>query len=91
MTLFQDKPAAPGFTLPALFLAPVNVLVTAAGAWMRAMRHRASVRQLLDADEHMLRDIGLTRSDVRAALSGPPGSDPSEIVSAFAVQRCPKD
>ena len=38
-------------------------------------RHRAQLRRLLDKDDRILRDIGLVRFDVEAALAAPLGTD----------------
>lgn len=47
-----------------------------AAVWSAA-RNRKAVRHLREWDDRMLRDIGLTRYDIYAALSGRPTSDPS--------------
>lgn len=43
-------------------------------------RNRRDVATLLDADDYMLRDIGITRADVVGALSTPRDHDPSDIL-----------
>ena len=45
-----------------------------------AWRHRKDVAALAAFDEHMLRDIGLTRSDVNDALSEPMWRDPIAVL-----------
>ena len=50
-------------------------------------RHRRAVRELWRVDDHMLRDIGLTRGDVAAALSLPLDKDPSTRLRVLAVER----
>ncbi len=55
-------------------------------AW-RAMRNRRSVAKLLEWDEHMLRDIGITQGDVRSALSSPLAEDPSYRLGVMSVER----
>src|SRR5215213_11436860 len=60
-----------------------------------AMRHRREVRQLCTWDDGMLKDIGLTRSDVVGALSEPLSRDPSAVlVAQFGRRRggarCPQ-
>lgn len=47
-----------------------------AGAWA-AWRNRREIRHLLEFDDHMLADIGLSRSDVLAAMMRDPFDDPS--------------
>ncbi|MFG1428407.1 DUF1127 domain-containing protein [Roseixanthobacter glucoisosaccharinicivorans] len=54
---------------------------------IRAMEHRRAVRALGALDEHMLRDIGLTRGDVRDAAAEPLWTDPSVLLVRRAVER----
>ncbi|MGX1308601.1 uncharacterized protein YjiS (DUF1127 family) [Amorphus suaedae] len=56
-------------------------------AMVRAYRGRRSLRTLIDADDRMLRDIGVTRDDVRWALQAPAGQDPSSLLRIRAVSR----
>jgi uncharacterized protein YjiS (DUF1127 family) len=53
----------------------------------RAWRNRRTIFGLAQFDERMLADIGLTRGDVVASLSGPALSDPSDRLSALAGER----
>ncbi|MEM9045420.1 MAG: DUF1127 domain-containing protein [Pseudomonadota bacterium] len=41
-------------------------------ALKRQQAHRAEYRRMLQMSDHDLSDIGLTRDDIRAALSEPP-------------------
>jgi uncharacterized protein YjiS (DUF1127 family) len=52
------------------------------GAWqfVVAVKHRRELRRLIDLDDHTLADIGLTRSDLHAALSAPPWRDPTSML-----------
>jgi uncharacterized protein YjiS (DUF1127 family) len=50
-------------------------------------RHRRAVRDLWRLDDHMLRDIGLTRGDVASALASPMGTDPTTRLRILAVER----
>jgi uncharacterized protein YjiS (DUF1127 family) len=45
-----------------------------------AWRHRGDVAMLASFDEHMLRDIGLTRGDLNDALSEPLWRDPTAVL-----------
>jgi len=76
---------------------PTALLVAASGAvangvalvgrvWT-ARRHRRVVRELLAFDDHMLRDIGVTRGDVAACLAAPALRDPSTRLRILAVER----
>lgn len=57
--------------------------VTSAGL-VRTLRNRHEVRQLAELDEHSLKDIGLTRSNVQGALAASLLSDPSLILGDIA-------
>jgi uncharacterized protein YjiS (DUF1127 family) len=57
----------PGFILTLLRLAP-------------AARNRQHVAALGELDDHLLRDIGLERTDVLAALAQPRYRDPSRML-----------
>lgn len=48
---------------------------------------RRQVRAMLDLNDHLLRDIGLERDDVVAALSGPLSESPSEHLQHVKAQR----
>lgn len=60
--------------------------VRVAGLW-RAALNRRSIGRLLDWDERMLRDIGLTPGDVRGAMALPLHEDPSYRLGVLAVER----
>ena len=53
----------------------------------RARRHRREARALVGFDRHMLADIGISRSDVLDAISGPFWEDPTELLSERAGDR----
>ena len=46
----------------------------------KALRHRREIKNLAEFDERMLKDIGLTRSDVHSALSEPLTRNPSWVL-----------
>jgi uncharacterized protein YjiS (DUF1127 family) len=50
-------------------------------------RNRMATRQLLALDDRILRDIGLSRFDVLAALSGPWWEDPMPLLHQRALER----
>ena len=56
-------------------------------AFWRSVQNRRSVAKLLDWDDHMLRDIGLTAGDVRSVMATPVGDDPSFRLSVLSVER----
>jgi len=54
---------------------------------IQAYRNRGPVLRMLELDDRMLRDIGITRGDITSALSGSPVSDPSTRLRIYAVER----
>jgi uncharacterized protein YjiS (DUF1127 family) len=61
--------------LPALIVAPFRRLGSATGAALGSVvtrwRHRREIRNLVEFDDRMLSDVGLTRSEVEGALAEP--------------------
>jgi len=53
----------------------------------RAYRNRSDAVVLATFDDRMLADMGLTRSDVRDALTGPLWDDPTNLLRARALER----
>jgi uncharacterized protein YjiS (DUF1127 family) len=49
----------------------------------RALRNRRQVVALGELDDHLLRDIGLQRTDVVAALAQPRYRDPSRMLKVL--------
>ena len=70
------------------FIAPVGASTAAlarrsvqpVASVLRALSHRVEVRRLASMDDRMLRDIGLTRTDIDGALSEPLLRDPSMVL-----------
>jgi uncharacterized protein YjiS (DUF1127 family) len=58
----------------------------AVSAW-RMAQNRRSVAKLLEWDERMLRDIGLTRGDVCSVMALPSGQDPSYRLTELSNER----
>jgi uncharacterized protein YjiS (DUF1127 family) len=81
--LTQSAPAGVGEKLRRLVEAGLARLV----ALWRAARNRRAVARLLEWDDHMLRDVGLTPGDVRSALATPLGDDPSYRLGAMSRER----
>ena len=52
-----------------------------------ALLHRREVARLADLDDRALKDIGLLRSDVTAALDRPLGEDPSTLLMLRSAER----
>ena len=78
-----DHPATAGEKLLELAAAVPGWL---AGVW-RSAHNRRSVAKLLEWDDRMLRDIGLTRGDVCAAMAVPAGKDPSNHLGELSSER----
>ena len=82
-TALTNAPARAGERLQHLF---ATAFSAAAGIWM-SMRNRRSVAKLLEWDDRMLKDIGLTRHDVTSAMATPAADDPSRHLAAFRSER----
>ena len=63
--------------------AVLALLMSVAQRW----ENRRAVENLLDWDDHALRDIGLTRADVRLALGLRLSEDPSTRLSNWVSER----
>ena len=63
--------------------AVLALLMSVAQRW----ENRRAVKNLLDWDDHALRDIGLTRADVRLALGLGMAEDPSARLSNWVSER----
>lgn len=53
----------------------------------RAHENRRALSQLAQLDDHMLRDIGVTRSDLRDAASEPLWRDGTHVLISRSVER----
>lgn len=62
----------------------VRAVATRMAAFATALINRWMVKQLCDFSDHELADIGLQRSDLRIAFSGPVFADPSMKLAALA-------
>jgi uncharacterized protein YjiS (DUF1127 family) len=51
------------------------------------IKNRRDAMRLVDLDDRMLADIGITRSDLRDAYSAAPWRDPSELLARRATER----
>jgi uncharacterized protein YjiS (DUF1127 family) len=56
-------------------------------AVFRALKHRHDAQMLAGLDERMLKDIGLTRSDLRDAYAEPIWRDPTAVLVERAGER----
>lgn len=86
---------APTTSLPSVLittgLTAVNGLARVASLALLVARNwlskRSIAREFSDLDERMLRDIGLTRSDVQTALTAPALMDPAARLKIASVER----
>jgi uncharacterized protein YjiS (DUF1127 family) len=69
--------------LPRFFRAFLSVITWPA----RVAEHRRCIAELAGLDDHALRDIGLTRQDLRDATAAPLGSDPTAQFAERARER----
>ena len=53
----------------------------------RAIKNRRAATALAGLDDHMLSDIGITRSDLRDAYSEPLWHDPTDVLVGRAAER----
>ena len=65
----------------------VSVSAARVAAVWEAAKNRRSVGRLLEWDDRMLRDIGLTSNDVRSALSGSAVEDASTRLGTLSGER----
>ena len=96
----QAQITTPGSTLTSPFAAvargtvaavkaPVAGLAAIYRAW-RGWRNRAPVMALMELDDRMLSDIGLTRNDVTSSLAAPLTQDPSARMPCAPPGRMPR-
>jgi uncharacterized protein YjiS (DUF1127 family) len=55
-------------------------IVRSVAGLAKALKHRREIINLAEFDERMLKDIGLTRSDVDGALAEPLFHNPSQVL-----------
>ncbi|HRE20930.1 MAG TPA: DUF1127 domain-containing protein [Rhabdaerophilum sp.] len=72
----------PGF-MTALVLAAAKTVVRL----QVAIANRRAAQELMNWDHRALKDIGLSRSDVRGALQLPISEDPTKLLSLIAAGR----
>lgn len=83
-------PPVRSIRLPRFIHFVARVLVLAATRTRRmavAWRRRQDAAILARADDHVLADLGLSRSDVVDAFSGPPWEDPSIVLRSRSLER----
>ncbi|MGR7996300.1 DUF1127 domain-containing protein [Xanthobacter sp. ZOL 2024] len=74
-------------TLVMLAVAGVRQGAKAVVNLSRTLEHRRVISQLAGLDDHMLRDIGITRADLRDAAAEPLGADPTRVLVLRSTER----
>jgi uncharacterized protein YjiS (DUF1127 family) len=87
MTAITDTPTLSAAPLARAVAAFAAVVVRRAKQVLRAARHRRDAATLAGFDDRMLADIGLTRGDLRDAMSIPLWQDPTPILVSRAGER----
>jgi len=87
MTMTNFQWALPAPYQPSNFGLLGAVLVAGFRQVARALKNRRDAILLAELDDRMLKDIGLTRSDLRDAYSEPLWRDPTEILVRRAGER----
>jgi uncharacterized protein YjiS (DUF1127 family) len=80
----MSSPFRPAAQASAILIAALRAgarAVLAFEAWLDARMNRQIVKELYAQDDRMLKDIGLTRADVFAALLAPVSEDPTRILA----------
>jgi len=76
-----------GGTLLRAFATLLSTMTAVAKNLARARRHRRHAAALARFDGRMLADIGISRSDVNDAFSGPFWEDPTAMLRERALER----
>lgn len=77
-----------GVATPARAFSSFTVIVgRAVKAFARARRNRREAMALAGLDRSMLKDIGITRSDLNDAFSAPFWEDPTTLLKERAIER----
>lgn len=75
----------------ALHRAATAVVFAVASALWRHLRHCRETKELLQLDDRMLKDLGLSRSAVLLALGAPFPANTSRLLSEWGRQGRPSD
>jgi uncharacterized protein YjiS (DUF1127 family) len=72
---------------PPFITALLAAIVSGLRTFAQALKNRRDAAALAGMDERMLRDIGLTRSDLRDAYAEPLWRDPTDILASRVKDR----
>jgi len=87
MTAITDTPSLSAAPFARAVAAFAGVVARRAKQALRAAKHRRDAAMLASFDDRMLADIGLTRGDLRDALSVPLWQDPIPLLVSRAGER----
>jgi uncharacterized protein YjiS (DUF1127 family) len=76
-----------GGALMRAFASALSTMTSGAKRIARARRHRRNAAALAHFDGRMLADIGISRSDLKDAFSGPFWEDPTALLRERALER----
>ena len=54
---------------------------------VREIRHRRKLKRLLDLDDHMLKDVGVTRGEIEVATNLPLSTDAATELRRMSLER----
>jgi uncharacterized protein YjiS (DUF1127 family) len=91
LTECQRNSASPGSRAAAWLAGISGVLWQVWDFLERAAAGRRALRQLANADDRMLRDIGLDRSALRDAAAEPFYRDPTSLLAGRVQEACPRN
>ena len=74
-------------TYAARFGHPLHQLSASLAERVRQYRRRRGFKRLLDLDDHMLRDIGVTRAEVELATGLPLATDAGRELRRMSLER----
>ena len=86
LTAYDARRSTSGF-LAEKARAALRLAASLAATLVRAYRARRTLSMLAAQEDYMLRDIGVSRSDLYAALSAPATKDPSMVLAGLADER----
>jgi uncharacterized protein YjiS (DUF1127 family) len=65
-----------------------RIAIATVARFLKVLKNRRQIARLVDLDDRTLKDIGLIRSDVDAALAMPLNKDPSNHLIDVSGHRC---
>ena len=72
---------------PSSFGHPLMSFASRAADRAKQIRHRRKLKRLLDLDDHMLKDVGVTRGEIEVATSLPLSVDAATELRRMSLER----